>query len=344
MSKYRVFVSYSHEDREMAERLVRILEENGLEPIWDRNFLWGHGFHEQIKNFIAHAHVFVPVITEAASKRGWVHQEIGYAMALNLPILPVTLDRVPGEMLQPLLSVPWSDDDEILKRELSVDTFEKLIQHALEVSRPLYECAELHEDRTMMIVRYTRNLLESGFHGHVRQKGSLTSFHLPDKHESHPVWAKRLGDSPPNEFRCKWQRQERRALEEHVRKAGCSLIIDPYEAYKELGNGPRKVRLKTLLEFLEAMPDDKLNVVLGNRIPREQNLLIVGDWYTAESVSFSMDQGHRHTIFTRHAPTVQNRIDLFDHEFEDLSRRQRQEPGSSREAAILALKQIITEL
>jgi len=70
--------------------------------MWDKTFSYGHGFHEQIKRFIAHAHIFLPVITEASSRRGVVHQEIGYAMALNVPVLPVTVGIIPGEMLQPL--------------------------------------------------------------------------------------------------------------------------------------------------------------------------------------------------------------------------------------------------
>ena len=86
---YRIFISYSHEDRRLARILANILEENGLIPMWDENFTWGHGFPEQIKNFISHAHVFVPIVTKASSKRGWVHQEIGYARALNIPILPI---------------------------------------------------------------------------------------------------------------------------------------------------------------------------------------------------------------------------------------------------------------
>lgn len=81
MNTYRVFISHSHEDLEKVENIVKALKENGLTPMWDKNFRYGQGFHEQIKNFISHAHVFMPFITEAFSKRGWVHQETGYAMA-----------------------------------------------------------------------------------------------------------------------------------------------------------------------------------------------------------------------------------------------------------------------
>lgn len=70
-----------------------ILEQNGLTPVWDRSFSFGYGFHEQIENYIAHAHVFIPVITAESNKRGWVHQEIGYAKALHVPISDVRWAR-----------------------------------------------------------------------------------------------------------------------------------------------------------------------------------------------------------------------------------------------------------
>ena len=92
MYKYRVFISYSHEDRKLVEKLVMGLEENGMIPMWDEDLPVGLGYTEQIKDFIVHANIFVPIITEASSKRGWVHQEFGYAMALNVPVLPITLE------------------------------------------------------------------------------------------------------------------------------------------------------------------------------------------------------------------------------------------------------------
>ncbi len=344
MGSYRVFISYSHEDYELVEKLVSILEENGLTPMWDRDFAWGHGFPEQIKNFIAHAHVFVPVITEASSKRGWVHQEIGYAMALNVPILPVTLDRVPGEMLQQLLAVSWSDDLEILKPKLSFRTFANLVRHAQGNSRPLFECAELQEDRTMMMVEYATKVLELGYHGHVRQKGALSSFHIPDKPVSNPVWYQRYGSIEPSLFRCKLLRDERRLLGEHARESGCSLIVNPYLSYEKYGSQARMVRLRTLLEFLESMPDDMVRVAMSKRTPEGQSVTVVGDWFAAESVSASIGKGYRQTIFTRHAPTVQSMLELFDQELEDLIHEQEHMTGSSRDAAVATLRRMLVEL
>jgi hypothetical protein len=98
--KYRVFISYSHEDQPLVERIAAMLIKNGLKPMWDRNFAYGQGFHEQIKKFIAHAHVFLPVLTKTADAIKWVYQEIGYSMALHIPVLQIAVEELPGEMIQ----------------------------------------------------------------------------------------------------------------------------------------------------------------------------------------------------------------------------------------------------
>jgi len=54
----------------------------------------------------------------------------------------------------------------------------------------------------------------------------------------------------------------------------------------------------------------------------EKNVTIVGDWFFAESVSAALGEGYKHTIFTRHAPSIRSRIEAFDQEFEDLFSRQ----------------------
>jgi hypothetical protein len=344
MNTYRVFISYSHEDYELVDKLVKILEENGLTPMWDKNCPGGHKFPELIKNFIAHSHVFVPVITEASSKRGWVHQEIGYALALNVPILPITLDKVPGEMLHEYQAVAWHDNVEILKHELSLEKFANLVNHSQKNSRPLFECAELHEDRTMIMVGYATKVLELGFHSHVRQIGALSSFHIPDKPLSHPDWQLRYGKFRPSEFRCRWLWEERKVLERHARERGCSLIIDPYITYRKYGRRARTVRLKNLLEFLGSIDDDKVKVGIKKGIPEGHNLTIVGDWFAAESVSAALGKGYRQTIFTRHAPSVHKRIELFDMELENLLQTKGVASGLSRNAAIAEIKNILIEI
>lgn len=53
--QYRIFISYSHEDKDLVEKLVKVLKENGLNPVYDKHLEGGFGFTDQIKKFIAHA-------------------------------------------------------------------------------------------------------------------------------------------------------------------------------------------------------------------------------------------------------------------------------------------------
>lgn len=344
MNMYRIFISYSHEDIDLALKIVKVLENNGLKPMWDKNFAYGHGFHEQIKNFISHSHIFLPIITESSSNRGWVHQEIGYAMALNVPVLPVTLGTLPGEMIRELHAIQLSENLKELKDQLSIEVFDNLVNRYCDPSLSLFCCAELTEDRAIMMAKYANDVLNLGAYGCVRQKGALSSFHLPDKVITHPVWKQRYGKVNISPFHCRCQREERIALEKHARASGCRLIIDPSLTYEIYGNAARIVRLETLVEFLESMPNDKVLVAINHKMHQEESLTLVGDWFAAEAVSASLGQGYRQTIFTRHAPSMRSRIELFDKEFKELIQELGWEAEKSREKAIDTIKGIIAEL
>ncbi len=165
------FISYSHDDSPKVAKLEEILRENGLCPMRDQNFALGCGFHEQIKTFIAHAHVFLPVITAASSRRGWVHQEIGYAMAQNVAVLPVTVGTLPGEMLQTLHSVTIGESDEELgglQQVLTFDVFDNLVNRYRDSRYASYRTAEFTEDRAIMFAEYANavlNLRQTGGYG-----------------------------------------------------------------------------------------------------------------------------------------------------------------------------------
>jgi hypothetical protein len=349
MNPYRVFISYSHEDQDLALKIVEVIKKNGLTPMWDKDFLFGHGFQDSIKTFIAHAHVFLPIITESSSKRGWVHQEIGYAMALNVPVLPLTLGTLPGEMIRELQAIQLKDLDE-LKDKLSREIFDNLVKSYQRAQFALFQCAEHAEDRAIMMTRYANDLLQLkhvlqlGAYGCVRQKGALSSFHIPKEVVSHHIWMERYDTKHQrSEYYHKHLREERLSLEEHAQVKGCRLIINPYLTYKIYGFGARIARLKTLVEFLEHMPDDKVQVAINRRMLNE-NQTIVGDWFAAESVSASPGRGYLQTIFTRHAPSIQEKIELFDHEFKELLQSSGWKSASSKGEAVNTIKEIIVDL
>jgi hypothetical protein len=340
MEPYRVFISYAHEDRQLARGIFTVLKNNGLAPLWDHNLSVGRGFDQQIQTFIAHAHVFLPIITPSSSARGWVHQEIGYAMALHVPVLPVCNGQLPGEMLQMLHGVTLESDAQDLSAQLAPAVFDMLVRRAEKDFPPLFACAVLPDERARMLADYALKVREMDAYGHVRQKGGLTAFNIPNKSLGNSVWKERYGSGYRSEDHCRLILGERRALEEHAREKGCSLIVDLTIDYSALGPSVRGVRLRSLIAFLESMPDNKVKVVF-HRPPSPHSLTIVGDWFMAESISADINKGYRHTVFTRHAPSIRDRIEGFDQEFEELLQEPENEACSTRVGVIRALEALL---
>jgi hypothetical protein len=347
LPKFRVFLSYSHQDLELVRTLDRILRKNGFDPMWDQQFGFGQGFHEQIRNFIAHAHVFIPVLTARADQRKWVHQEIGYAMAMNVPVLPVAIssgeiEALPGEMIQNLHAVrvvlngaEFSADDQArLEQFLSMDAIELLIERSLDPRRILFTCADFHENRAAMLAHYADEVRALGRRGLVRQKGALSSFHIPSETINHKVWRDRYGGADRGEEHCRLQRKERLALTRHAEAAGCRLIIDPFLSYDQWGEQARRVRLKCLRDFLEHMPDEKCQVAIRPTLGHGTNYTYVGSWFAAETTTAVLGKGYFQTIFTRHAPSLTERVANFDGEFEESLAEAGVAPEQSRQQVI----------
>lgn len=338
MDPYRIFISYSHQDRMIAERVAKLLGELGFRPMWDKDLLPGVPFTDQIKRGIAFAHVFLPLLTEASSKRPWVHQEIGYAMGLDVPVLPVAVGKLPGEMIQELQAVSISPDLDDLTVRLTAKVIKDVVSHAQATSRATFQCADLPEQRATILAQYANRVLELGAYGRIRQSGGFSSFCLPDKSVSHPGWPRREGRFPRSAAYRRLLREERRTLEQHARQSGCDLIIDLL-SYQDHEPDARKARLTTLLEFLECMSDDKARVVI-KRTPEIGNLLILGDWFAAESMARARDPGAGfvQTVFTTHAPTVLDRLREFDEEFQELLADEGIQSQASRQVAIESIR------
>ena len=346
--KYRVFISYSRKDKEKVDILAGILKNESIIPMYDKHFSSGVAFDKQIKNFISHAHIFLPFITKSSSNRGWVHQEIGYAMALNIPVLPIVLDnKVPGEMIRDLQALTWDDDIDKMKSKLSLDIFDKLIDESYEKSPSLYECAETTDERTIMLVDNAKEVIKLGHHGHIRQIGALSSFHIPDKPITHPNWKKRSPGLMFSEFSLKNLRDERKIFEEHAMNNGCSLIIDPYLDFwaheTQKSSIAQKSRIEELIEFLDQIDDKMIRIAINKGMEKGRNLTIVGDYFGAESISGTL-MGHKQTILTRHAPTIQRKIGIFEDEMKYLLKKQEKPGETSKQTVMNELVTIINSL
>ena len=112
---YRVFISYSNQDRAHAERLREVLASRpDIGAIFDASQLRaGEPFVNRLKDELARADFFFIVISPDALRSAWVLTELGAAWAQGTTIIPVLtdrrlLDKMPIQ-LQGAVSLPVED-------------------------------------------------------------------------------------------------------------------------------------------------------------------------------------------------------------------------------------------
>jgi hypothetical protein len=116
-------------------------------------------------------------------------------MGLDMPILPVAVNTLPGEMiaeLQALAVAPTLEDLEDGLRALDLEQVVLPTPRALSTT----EVVDRPEARTELMVRHARRILDAGSDGHVRQRGIFSSFSLPDADPREPVWDRVDGGRP----------------------------------------------------------------------------------------------------------------------------------------------------
>jgi hypothetical protein len=347
---YRIFVSYAHEDEEQAQRLVDYLRGLGVVPLWDADIGAGTAFTETIKEMIASAHLFMPLLSQNAQRRPWVHQEVGFAMGINIPVLPMALDNLPGEMLAQLQAVRLGPDLGDLRQRLTPQLLERTVRSAGR-HFTVTQVADWQETRTELMGQYAERFLEQGRYGRVRQRAPLSSFSIPNCAHTDPVWQWVGGEGERALYYRSLLRQERESLERHARVAGCSLILSPgldlprpaTVAADGRHDRARRVRLETLKQFLETMPDDRVRVAFTDSAA-EGNLTLVGDCYLAEAVIPRPGLEYRQTVFNTHPPTVLRALWRFDREMAELEAARGRTAASSRTAALVRIEDALRQL
>ncbi len=339
---YRVFISYSHQDQDAHDVVFDLLKGAGLSPVSDTQLSLGSGFTDQIKRLITHAHVFVPILTELSHKRGWVHQEIGFAEAKRVPVIPVCVGGLPEGMIQMQHAVVADTVNDKALRRLGEENFDALIESSAKASRDVGELAEGPAERGRVIARFADEAYTTLRKPQVvRQGGGLGSFTLPDEGPRHEIWAKRYGNQPRGEDHYRDYHKELTSLLRHARGAGCKLMIQAdLDLDKDYGEGVTAVRLGILREFLESMTDEQVEIALvtGEKMISS---LMVGDWFHAGSALLKPVHGIGHTLIQSHAPTITHRIADFDKKLEKRMQRQGSPAGQSRSWAIEELGRLI---
>jgi len=92
----KVFLSYANEDKEIAAGIKRFLEYFGATAfLAHEDIEFGEEWEREIFSALGSSHVLVAVLTSRAKESNYVNQEIGYALARDILILPFKVEVDP---------------------------------------------------------------------------------------------------------------------------------------------------------------------------------------------------------------------------------------------------------
>jgi hypothetical protein len=278
----------------------------------------------------------MPLLTKISHKRPWVHEEIGYAFAVGIPVLPVLVGVKPGEMTVTCQAIQSDLALEGIDQSLRTAGLNGIVAIARRKAGPFQvRAARYPEDRAKLLYESAQALIDKSQFGMVRKRSWLSCFSIPDRTENNPAWNAYEGDAHRTDHFRIHLRNERNAMEKHAREAGCKLMLYLQPTPRQFTIGGEQMfraRLSNLIEFAQKMPEAGLSLVVLNELP-VGTTTIVGDWFLSDGLVASAD-GVRETFVSWHAPTVLNRIEQFDREFNELAG----ERALGREAALTLLK------
>ena len=253
---YRVFISYSHKDRALADALKKHVRSEGLFPITDHEIRVGEAFSEEIRDMIECSHVFMPLVSENANERLWVQQEIGYATALHVPVCPIAIGDLPAGMAEHIQGIHIADISnkrltnkavnkvmETVEQRLKYEMIDDLVRRAcLRPRQGRYDCALYWTDRQELLAALTEAAYRGGSKlldnrtkeknldrraWRLRQCTAFGSFSIPDVGVTSPNWFARDQDRYRSQYERRLLRRERKAMETYTKCFGCDLILDP---------------------------------------------------------------------------------------------------------------------
>lgn len=87
--KRNVFISYSAEDREIADRIAAILDERGVPYFLDvKDIHWGESITAEVRKGLHQSTHIIVVLSPASLNSAWVPYEIGHAIGTQKQVLP----------------------------------------------------------------------------------------------------------------------------------------------------------------------------------------------------------------------------------------------------------------
>jgi hypothetical protein len=230
-----------------------------------------------------------------------VHQEIGFAIALGIPVLPIVIGQVSRELIddRQVLEVSAGASDAL--ERLSKAGLGQIVGSAEESPYQTIQTVNWMNARSGRLAERLEKLWKRGERCVIRHRGPFSSFSIPEKDVMHPVWEEYEPEFQDVGFR-ETALRERRAVAKHVEQAGVRLLLSPTTV-------PHKAaRIETLIHSLKRLKKVVVAVVDHSL---DGTLMIASDWFAAISHA-RRGTTYRHTVFESHAPTVLRYEELFE--------------------------------
>ena len=111
----KVFFSYSAQDRRFAERLAQLFKSSfpKVQVILPEDLMVGTSLTEELRRLLISSDIVVFLLSSHSSQSAWVLSELGAALALRKPILPVVIGAPQASLPHALRSVRYMTFDQI---------------------------------------------------------------------------------------------------------------------------------------------------------------------------------------------------------------------------------------
>ncbi|MGH7596877.1 MAG: toll/interleukin-1 receptor domain-containing protein [bacterium] len=106
---YDIFISYPHKEREWVRRFVEALENHNLKVWFDEKIILpGESFVEKLREGLPNSNTMVYIVTPEVINSRWALMELGGALGLKKPVIPIVSEDVPvGELVPPIRRRRW---------------------------------------------------------------------------------------------------------------------------------------------------------------------------------------------------------------------------------------------
>ena len=91
----KIFISYSHKDRDVCARINDLLSgQDGFDVWYDKGLVPGEVYRKKIASVIRNAGYFILLLSQASANSDWVLDEVEYAKKCRKRILPIWIENV----------------------------------------------------------------------------------------------------------------------------------------------------------------------------------------------------------------------------------------------------------